>query len=200
MPPSAGCVLAYFVRAQVLDQFRPARVGRMSPGGCELRPGHFLGKTFRRRGESRPLGLIDRLPLSAVGRGTMRAHVAPVRLFYCDRSGPWRKGTMQGFHLARTRRLRRLEPDFGFKLDSSSSACRAIPPFTCPAFFLSAASRSWSSYHPTARAAFWSSVKSFVGVASSGSWGQMFRLPSRRRAGSVIRAKDRPSQNEMNRP
>jgi hypothetical protein len=55
---------------------------------------------------------------------------------------------MQAFHLARTRRLRRLEPDFGFTLDSSSSACRAILPFTCPAFFLSAACRSWIRVPP----------------------------------------------------
>ena len=55
---------------------------------------------------------------------------------------------MQAFHLARTRGLRRLEPDFGFKLDSSSSACRAIPPFTCPACFLAAASRSWIRVPP----------------------------------------------------
>jgi hypothetical protein len=51
----------------------------------------------------------------------------------CDRSGPRRKGTMQAFHRARTRRLRPLEPDFGFKRDASASACRAIPPFSCPA-------------------------------------------------------------------
>ena len=34
-----------------------------------------------------------------------------------------------------------------------------------------------SEYHPTARAAFWSSVKSSVGVASSCSWGQVLEPP-----------------------
>jgi hypothetical protein len=55
---------------------------------------------------------------------------------------------MQAFHLARTPGWRRLEPDFGFKRDASASACRAIPPFSCPAFFLSAACRSWISVPP----------------------------------------------------
>jgi hypothetical protein len=91
------------------------------------------------------LGWRVRLPLSAVGRGAMRAHVARTRI---ARSKVGFIRAPRGAHVARVRRLRRLEPDFGFKLDSSSSACRAIPPFTCPAFFLSAASRSWIRVPP----------------------------------------------------
>ena len=40
------------------------------------------------------------------------------------------------------------------------------------------------SYHPTAMAAFWSSVKRSADGTSSGYWGWVFRLPSRRWAGA----------------
>jgi hypothetical protein len=99
-----------------------------------------LGKRVRRCGEFE--FLRSGVPPPFVGGGPGHDAGSRRAYAYCDLSGPWRKGTMQAFYLARTRRLRLLEPDFGFQPDSSSSACRAIPLFTCPAFFLSAASRS----------------------------------------------------------